>query len=93
MKTIKACLKSIGVDDGALEGLASLPEEWAVIKKAYFKKVLKTHPDKGGDPDAFRAVQASFEVLRDLYDSAQVASFSGSSSGTVDTGDAFEVSC
>lgn len=31
------------------------------IKRAYRAKALLTHPDRGGDPDAFRAVQRAFE--------------------------------
>ena len=43
------------------------------IKKAYRKKALKEHPDKGGDPDKFKEVTAAYEVLadrekRELYD-------------------------
>lgn len=45
----------------------------AQIKKAYHKKALKEHPDKGGDPEKFKEVTAAYEVLtdpekRDLYD-------------------------
>ncbi len=36
------------------------------IKKAYFKKVLQVHPDKGGSNDEFRMVQQAYEVLRDI---------------------------
>jgi DnaJ family protein A protein 2 len=35
------------------------------IKKAYKKAALKAHPDKGGDPEAFRKVGESYEVLND----------------------------
>ena len=43
------------------------------IKKAYRKKALKEHPDKGGDPDKFKEITAAYEVLsdrekREIYD-------------------------
>ena len=43
------------------------------IKKAFRKKALKEHPDKGGDPEAFKEITVAWEVLgdakkRDLYD-------------------------
>ncbi|HTJ84097.1 MAG TPA: J domain-containing protein [Polyangiaceae bacterium] len=31
------------------------------IKRAYRKKALETHPDRGGDPAVFRAVQHAYE--------------------------------
>eukprot|EP00931_Biecheleriopsis_adriatica_P063829 TRINITY_DN38727_c0_g1_i1.p1 TRINITY_DN38727_c0_g1~~TRINITY_DN38727_c0_g1_i1.p1 ORF type:complete len:420 (+),score=109.94 TRINITY_DN38727_c0_g1_i1:92-1351(+) len=37
----------------------------AEIKKAYHKKAMKHHPDKGGDPEAFKDIQRAFEVLSD----------------------------
>lgn len=45
----------------------------AQIKKAYHKKALKEHPDKGGDPEKFKEITAAYDVLidsdkRDLYD-------------------------
>jgi len=42
------------------------------IKKRYFKLVLASHPDKGGDPAIFRDQNEAFESLRDLYDSGRV---------------------
>ena len=47
-------------------------EEFQQIKKWYFKKCLKYHPDKGGDTIIFRKVQTSFELLRDLHNGAKI---------------------
>ena len=67
-RTIKSCLTTIFSDDigphkedFGLSGCDTLEEEFKIIKKAYFKNALKSHPDKGGDPSVFREVQASFE--------------------------------
>lgn len=38
---------------------ATLPE----IRKAYLKLVLKEHPDKGGDPEKFKKIQAAWNIL------------------------------
>jgi DnaJ family protein A protein 2 len=43
------------------------------IKKAYRKKALQCHPDKGGDPDTFKAVNEAYDVLsneekKNIYD-------------------------
>ena len=43
------------------------------IKKAYRKKALKEHPDKGGDPNKFKEITHAYEVLsdkdkREVYD-------------------------
>mmetsp|Transcript_21189 Transcript_21189/g.66551 ORF Transcript_21189/g.66551 Transcript_21189/m.66551 type:complete len:417 (-) Transcript_21189:70-1320(-) len=35
------------------------------IKKAFRKLALKKHPDKGGDPEEFKKLQAAYEVLGD----------------------------
>jgi len=48
----------------------STPEE---IKKAYKKKAIQTHPDKGGNENEFKKVSEAYEVLgneekRQLYD-------------------------
>lgn len=74
-KTISECLSAINVDMEALEGCVNLQEEFFTIKKAYFKTILKCHPDKGGDAAVFRNVNTSFEVLRGLLDSNCIASF------------------
>lgn len=43
------------------------------IKKAYRKKAMTEHPDKGGDPEKFKELSAAYDVLgdqkkRDRYD-------------------------
>lgn len=45
----------------------------AQIKKAFRKKAMSLHPDKGGDPEAFKECQKAYEILsdaekRELYD-------------------------
>ena len=35
------------------------------IKKAFRKLALKKHPDKGGDPEEFKKIQAAYEILSD----------------------------
>jgi len=54
-------------------GLASRGATEAQIKRAFRKRSLETHPDKGGNPDDFKTVNEAYEVLRDsqkrqLYD-------------------------
>jgi molecular chaperone DnaJ len=33
------------------------------LKRAYRKRALETHPDQGGDAEAFQAVQRAYEKL------------------------------
>lgn len=37
----------------------------AEIRRAYLRRLVTVHPDKGGDPAAFQALQAAFSVLSD----------------------------
>jgi len=72
-RRVQECLAALGEID--LSGAVGLGEEFKIIKRAYHKRILQVHPDKGGDAETFREVQASFEVLRDLYDAADIKSF------------------
>jgi hypothetical protein len=47
------------------------------IKKSYRKLALKHHPDKGGDPEAFKEIANAYEILMDeetrtIYDRQRV---------------------
>jgi len=33
------------------------------IRKAFRKKALKEHPDKGGDPDKFKTLSHAYDIL------------------------------
>ena len=74
-KKISSCLDTIGVLASHLEGCQTLREEFQGIKKVYFRKILEAHPDKGGDPQVFRSVQTSFEVLREIFAQSKISSF------------------
>ncbi|CAD6883923.1 unnamed protein product [Tilletia controversa] len=68
----------------------------AELKKAYRKKALALHPDKGGDPEQFKEVTAAYESLsdpqkRELYDrfGEQGLNESGGMGGGMDPQDLF----
>jgi len=67
----------------------------ADLKKAYRKKALRLHPDKGGDPEQFKEVTHAYEVLSDpdkrsIYDTRGEAGLSEQGSlGGMDPQDLF----
>jgi len=59
--TIAKCLESMDVDSSsAFVACGNIDEEWKLVKKAYYKKILVAHPDKGGD--VWRGVSSLFPV-------------------------------
>jgi NAD-dependent DNA ligase len=73
--TVKSCLAAINLEFSVLSGCCNLLDEFQAIKKAYFKKILVVHPDKGGDPEAFRLANKCFEHLRTMFESKKISSF------------------
>lgn len=70
--SVRGCLKVLGIitpSDEAIEIFGDcegdLEQEFATLKKIYFRKILKEHPDKGGDPNTFRRTRSAFEILRE----------------------------
>lgn len=67
------------------------------LKKAYRKKALRLHPDKGGDPELFKEVTHAYEILSDsqkrsIYDTRGEAGLSeqgGFGGGGMDAQDLF----
>jgi hypothetical protein len=76
MKTIGQCLASLELSPDDFNECLDLKAEFLKIKKEYYNKALKTHPDKGGDAETFQTIQASFEILREIYDTCQDETFS-----------------
>eukprot|EP00634_Sargassococcus_sp_CCMP2135_P002782 CAMPEP_0198662802 /NCGR_PEP_ID=MMETSP1467-20131203/49234_1 /TAXON_ID=1462469 /ORGANISM="unid. sp., Strain CCMP2135" /LENGTH=501 /DNA_ID=CAMNT_0044399305 /DNA_START=45 /DNA_END=1550 /DNA_ORIENTATION=+ len=64
-------------EDLDFAGAKDVDEEFQTVKKAYFKAILKAHPDKGGDPATFRDIQAAFMVLKTMYEKKRVTTFVG----------------
>lgn len=80
--TIEASLTTIGVDAADLSDCVSLADEFKVIKKHYFKKILVAHPDKGGDAETFRQLNAAFQKLRVSFEKRAIDSFSSAASAS-----------
>lgn len=54
---------SAGPTRASVWAILGLPPEATVdeIKRAYRRRALETHPDRGGDAEVFRAVQSAYE--------------------------------
>lgn len=80
--TIEASLTIIGVLASDLSDCVSLADEFKVIKKHYFKKILVAHPDKGGDAETFRQLNAAFQKIRVSFEKRAIDSFSSAASAS-----------
>lgn len=71
--TITQCLMDVGIaEPDFFQECDSLEDEFSALKRCYFAKILKEHPDKGGDAAVFRETRAAFEVLREVYQKGRV---------------------
>ena len=66
------------------------------IKKAFRKRALKDHPDKGGDPEVFKELSVAYEALsdakkRDLYDKYGEEGLQEGGGGAGGMGDIFDL--
>ena len=82
MPSIQDCLQELQCDLELLQTCQTLDEEWGLIRKAYFKRVLRAHPDKGGDAETFRRVQAAWETLRKSREGSRSTFFSSAQAST-----------
>ena len=74
MTTLSTCLASLGLTAADFSTTGADPDAgFGVVKRAYFKLALSSHPDKGGDPSVFRAVQEAWESVREAHESGQIA--------------------
>lgn len=79
--------KVLGVDKDAT------PQQ---IKKAFYKKAMTHHPDKGGDEELFKEMQAAYETLTDeekraRYDQGGKAALEQGGGGATSMHDIFEM--
>jgi DnaJ family protein A protein 2 len=84
------------VDNKALYDMLEVPQTATTeeIKKAYKKKAMKHHPDKGGDPEKFKEISGAHEILtnaekREIYDKYGLEGFKDGGAGGMDPFDIF----
>lgn len=45
-------------------GLDALPEDFALVKQAFRRAVMRAHPDRGGDTETVQRLNQAFSVLK-----------------------------
>ena len=75
--SISECMKILLGDDveACLASCTNCKEQFSLLRKAYLKLCLTTHPDKGGDPARFREVNNDTMVLTNAPVYARILCF------------------
>jgi hypothetical protein len=68
-------LTAIGLTPADFAPFTTLQDEFRFLRRAYLQKCLATHPDKGGDVEAFRECNTAFETLKELLEKDKIESF------------------
>lgn len=73
---LSQCLATLGLNGSSDESVKfseyAKTLEFSTVRKAFHRRALQTHPDKGGEKAAFVAVQESFETLEKATDGGKV---------------------
>jgi hypothetical protein len=67
-RAVSALLLELGCGREELVACADPEAQFKAIKRGYIAACLRTHPDKGGSNEAFRAVQEAWETVRELHE-------------------------
>ena len=73
---LSQCLATLGLNGSSDESVKSDEYvknlDFSTVRKAFHRRALQTHPDKGGENAAFVAVQEAFETLEKATDGGKV---------------------
>jgi curved DNA-binding protein CbpA len=66
------CIKKLSVDLDKLKSAGTASSEFTLIRKAFLRKAIETHPDKnGGVNDRFQQVYDAFEAIKEVSNSGE----------------------
>ena len=66
MAALDKALSALQLNKASLDAAIGLEAEWSLVRSAYKRRALQTHPDKGGNKAEFRAVHGALEAFRTL---------------------------